>query len=157
MAARPEVLFLPRESDLRFHWVAWLDADEMGDLLLDAWRTVVGQRGRLGGAGRPPAGSRTANAHQAPARLARRRTLSGRKPTVVRDARSSRPSCGTHAAADVCVPWGGVVPEAVHRVVRGDGGGHRATVSETGLGNSQIGHDARWPWIMLPYSKCSRR
>ena len=48
VAARPDVFFLPRESDLRFHWVeAWLaalDADEMAELVLDAWRMVVPQR-----------------------------------------------------------------------------------------------------------------
>ncbi len=48
VAARPEVFFLPRESELRFHWVeAWLDAldvDEMRELVLDAWRMVVPQR-----------------------------------------------------------------------------------------------------------------
>jgi hypothetical protein len=48
VAARPDVFFLPRESELRFHWVeAWLDAldaDEMRELVLDAWRMVVPQR-----------------------------------------------------------------------------------------------------------------
>ena len=48
MAARPDVFFLPRESELRFHWIeAWLDAldaDEMRELVLDAWRMVVPQR-----------------------------------------------------------------------------------------------------------------
>ena len=45
VATRPDVFFLPRESELRFHWVeAWLDAldaDEMRELVLDAWRMVV--------------------------------------------------------------------------------------------------------------------
>jgi CO dehydrogenase nickel-insertion accessory protein CooC1 len=36
----------------------------------------------------------------------------------------------------VCVPGSGVVPEVACRVLD-DEGGHRATVSETGLGNSQ--------------------
>ncbi len=48
VAARPDVFFLPRESELRFHWVeAWLDAldvDEMREFMLDAWRMVVPQR-----------------------------------------------------------------------------------------------------------------
>jgi hypothetical protein len=48
VAARPDVFFLPRESELRFHWVeGWLDAldaDEMRELVLDAWRMVVPQR-----------------------------------------------------------------------------------------------------------------
>ena len=48
VAARPDVFFLPRESELRFHWVeAWLealDADEMRELVLEAWRMVVPQR-----------------------------------------------------------------------------------------------------------------
>jgi hypothetical protein len=42
------VFFLPRESELRFHWIeAWLDAldaDEMRELVQDAWRMVVPQR-----------------------------------------------------------------------------------------------------------------
>lgn len=46
--ARPDVFFLPRESELRFHWVeAWLDAldeDEMCELVLEAWRMVVPKR-----------------------------------------------------------------------------------------------------------------
>jgi hypothetical protein len=48
VAARPDVFFLPRESELRFHWIeAWLDAldaVEMRELVLDAWRMVVPQR-----------------------------------------------------------------------------------------------------------------
>ena len=42
VAARPDVFFLPCESELRFPWIeAWLDAldaDEMRELVLDAWR-----------------------------------------------------------------------------------------------------------------------
>ncbi|GAA3619777.1 MmcQ/YjbR family DNA-binding protein [Microlunatus ginsengisoli] len=48
VAARPDVFFLPRPSDLRFQWVeAWLAAlevDELRELLLDAWRMVVPKR-----------------------------------------------------------------------------------------------------------------
>ena len=48
VAARPDVFFLPRNSELRFHWVEArleaLDADEMRELVLDAWRMVVPQR-----------------------------------------------------------------------------------------------------------------
>ena len=48
VAAEPEIFHLPRESDLRFHWVqAWLDRlDEprMEELVLDAWRMVVPKR-----------------------------------------------------------------------------------------------------------------
>jgi hypothetical protein len=48
VAARPDVFFLPRESELRFHWVecrlAALDPDEMRELVLDAWRMVVPKR-----------------------------------------------------------------------------------------------------------------
>jgi hypothetical protein len=48
VAARPDVFLLPRESELRFHWIeAWLDAldaDEMRELVLEAWRMVVPQR-----------------------------------------------------------------------------------------------------------------
>lgn len=46
--ARPDVFFLPRESEMRFHWIeAWLDAldeDEMRELVLEAWRMVVPKR-----------------------------------------------------------------------------------------------------------------
>jgi len=45
IAAEPEKFFLPRTSDLRFHWVeAWLaalDVPEMRELVVDAWRMVV--------------------------------------------------------------------------------------------------------------------
>jgi hypothetical protein len=45
IAAEPEKFFLPRPSDLRFHWVeAWLgalDVAEMRELVVDAWRMVV--------------------------------------------------------------------------------------------------------------------
>ena len=48
VATRPDVFFLPRESELRFPWVeAWLDTldvDELRELLLDAWRMVVPKR-----------------------------------------------------------------------------------------------------------------
>jgi hypothetical protein len=48
VAARPDTFFLPRVSDLRFNWVeAWLDAldaEEMRELVLDAWRMVVPKR-----------------------------------------------------------------------------------------------------------------
>ena len=60
MAARPDVFFLPRESELRFHWIeAWLDAldaDEMRELVLDAWRMVVPQRVAREALGPPAAG-----------------------------------------------------------------------------------------------------
>lgn len=45
VAGRPDTFFLPRASDLRFHWVQAhmdrLDVDEMRDLVVDAWRMVV--------------------------------------------------------------------------------------------------------------------
>jgi hypothetical protein len=45
VAAEPEKFFLPRQSDLRFHWVevrlAAIDVTEMRELVLDAWRMVV--------------------------------------------------------------------------------------------------------------------
>ncbi|QES58998.1 hypothetical protein DEJ51_16690 [Streptomyces venezuelae] len=45
VAAEPEKFFLPRESDLRFHWVearlAALDAEELAGLVTEAWRMVV--------------------------------------------------------------------------------------------------------------------
>ena len=60
VAARPDVFFLPRESELRFHWVeAWLDAldaDEMRELVLDAWRMVVPKRVAREVLGPPAAG-----------------------------------------------------------------------------------------------------
>jgi hypothetical protein len=41
----PHTFMLPRESDLRFHWVvarlAELDEDEVRDLVVDAWAMVV--------------------------------------------------------------------------------------------------------------------
>jgi hypothetical protein len=45
VASEPGKFALPRESDLRFHWVhakmAALDATEMRELVIDAWRMVV--------------------------------------------------------------------------------------------------------------------
>jgi hypothetical protein len=45
VASRPDVFALPRESDMRFHWVvartAALDVEEMRELVTDAWRMVV--------------------------------------------------------------------------------------------------------------------
>jgi hypothetical protein len=44
----PDKFSLPRESDLRYHWVhvrlAAIDADEMRDLVEDAWAFVVPKR-----------------------------------------------------------------------------------------------------------------
>jgi hypothetical protein len=41
----PDKFLMPRESDMRFNWVcvrvAQLDATEMRELVLDAWRMVV--------------------------------------------------------------------------------------------------------------------
>jgi hypothetical protein len=55
VAARPDVFALPRESDLRYHWVvarlAALDHGEMEELVTEAWRMVVPRflaRERLG-------------------------------------------------------------------------------------------------------------
>jgi hypothetical protein len=43
--AEPEKFSLPRESDMRFNWIhvslAAIDADEMGDLVEDAWARAV--------------------------------------------------------------------------------------------------------------------
>ncbi|GAA2616269.1 hypothetical protein GCM10010425_06700 [Streptomyces spororaveus] len=45
VAAEPEKFFLPRASDLRFHWVearlAALETDELTELVTEAWRMVV--------------------------------------------------------------------------------------------------------------------
>ncbi len=44
----PERFMLPSGADLRFQWVvarlAAIDPDEMGELVLDAWRMVVPKR-----------------------------------------------------------------------------------------------------------------
>lgn len=46
--AEPEKFALPRESDMRFHWIHVrldaLDAAELRELVLDAWRMVVPKR-----------------------------------------------------------------------------------------------------------------
>lgn len=48
VASDPVRFSLPRESDLRFHWVhvhlAAVDADEVGELVIDGWRMVVPKR-----------------------------------------------------------------------------------------------------------------
>ncbi|MGR6320242.1 MmcQ/YjbR family DNA-binding protein [Micromonospora soli] len=56
IAAEPELFFLPRPSDLRFHWVCChldrLDHEQMTELVTEAWRMVVPKflaRERLGG------------------------------------------------------------------------------------------------------------
>lgn len=45
VAAEPRTFFLPRPSDMRFHWVeAWLselDEERMTELVIDAWRMCV--------------------------------------------------------------------------------------------------------------------
>jgi hypothetical protein len=57
--SRPDVFLLPKLSDQRFHWInAHMDAlgaDEMRELIIDAWRMVVPKKvaaARLG----PPVG-----------------------------------------------------------------------------------------------------
>jgi hypothetical protein len=46
--AEPEKFMLPSQSDLRYNWVEVrvpaIDADEMRDLVLDAWAMVVPKR-----------------------------------------------------------------------------------------------------------------
>jgi len=48
VAGEPDKFQLPRQSDMRFNWVvvrlAAIDADEMRELVLDAWRMVVPRR-----------------------------------------------------------------------------------------------------------------
>jgi hypothetical protein len=48
VAAQPDTFSLPATSDLRFNWVrvelAAIDADEMRELVVDAWRMVVPKR-----------------------------------------------------------------------------------------------------------------
>ena len=45
VASDPERFFMPRQSDMRFHWVETrldrLDIDEMQEFVLDAWGMVV--------------------------------------------------------------------------------------------------------------------
>ncbi len=45
VAAEPDKFQLPRESDMRFNWVvarmAAIDADEMPELVIEAWRLAV--------------------------------------------------------------------------------------------------------------------
>jgi hypothetical protein len=45
VASRPDVFQLPRASDLRFNWIevrlAAIDAQELRELVVDAWRMVV--------------------------------------------------------------------------------------------------------------------
>jgi hypothetical protein len=45
VASRPDVFLLPRLSDQRFHWICArmdaLSADELRELITDAWRMVV--------------------------------------------------------------------------------------------------------------------
>src|SRR4026207_158583 len=45
VAAEPWKFFMPRPSDMRYHWVevrlAAIDPTEMRELVLDAWRMVV--------------------------------------------------------------------------------------------------------------------
>jgi hypothetical protein len=48
IASAPEKFLLPKTSDLRFNWVvvrlATIDAVEMRELVVDAWRMVVPKR-----------------------------------------------------------------------------------------------------------------
>jgi hypothetical protein len=48
VASDPGRFLLPRQSELRYHWVlvrlAELDEDEMRELVLDAWRMCVPQK-----------------------------------------------------------------------------------------------------------------
>ncbi|TDD00381.1 MmcQ/YjbR family DNA-binding protein [Nonomuraea deserti] len=51
VAAEPDKFLMPRESDLRFNWVvvrlAAIDAAEMRELVLEAWRMCVPKKVRL--------------------------------------------------------------------------------------------------------------
>lgn len=48
VASEPHKFMMPNRSDLRYHWVdvrmAAIDAAEMRELVLDAWRMVVPKR-----------------------------------------------------------------------------------------------------------------
>jgi hypothetical protein len=45
VASEPDKFLMPKQSDLRYHWVVVrldaIDEDEMRELVLDAWRMVV--------------------------------------------------------------------------------------------------------------------
>ena len=45
VGSEPDKFLLPRQSDLRYHWVevrlGRIDRDEMHELVIDAWRMVV--------------------------------------------------------------------------------------------------------------------
>lgn len=45
VASEPDKFLMPRESDLRYHWVrvrlAAIDRTELRELVIDAWRMVV--------------------------------------------------------------------------------------------------------------------
>jgi hypothetical protein len=45
VASEPDKFLMPRQSDMRYHWVevrlAAIDVPEMRELVLDAWRMVV--------------------------------------------------------------------------------------------------------------------
>ena len=45
VASEPDKFFMPATSDMRYHWVevrlAALDLDELGEIVVDAWRMVV--------------------------------------------------------------------------------------------------------------------
>ncbi|NBE99730.1 MmcQ/YjbR family DNA-binding protein [Nonomuraea sp. KC401] len=51
VAAEPDRFLMPRDSDLRFNWVvvrlAAIDAAEMRELVLEAWRMCVPKKVRL--------------------------------------------------------------------------------------------------------------
>ena len=48
VASEPDKFMMPSTSDLRYHWVhvrlAAIDADEMRELVIDAWRMVAPKR-----------------------------------------------------------------------------------------------------------------
>ena len=48
VASEPDKFLLPKAADLRYHWVVVrldaIDADEMREIVVDAWRMVVPKR-----------------------------------------------------------------------------------------------------------------
>jgi hypothetical protein len=48
IASEPEKFMMPRPSDQRYHWVvvrlSAIDAEEMREIVIDAWRMVVPKR-----------------------------------------------------------------------------------------------------------------
>jgi hypothetical protein len=71
----PDKFMLPSASDMRYHWVlvrmAAIDAAEMRELVLDAWRMVVPKRVGLAFMPRPDPGPRAGRGQKGAQRVRR--------------------------------------------------------------------------------------